>query len=121
MSGPLVAACGLISLLAAVFHVMFWRLFRWPEGLQGSGRLNAAITQVMNIMLIYVFTAYGAALLWLGATAPPLLLAAGGGFLALRCALQPPMFGMSHPGSKALVAIGCAGLALHLAALLARP
>jgi hypothetical protein len=86
---------GLADIAFAVFHLMFWRLFGWPATLWGSGRLNAVITQTLNIVLIYVFAVYGGALLWYalsGPGAPSLLLWAGAGFWALRLALQLMLF-----------------------------
>ncbi len=119
MKEACILLCGALSLLVAVFHLLFWRLFGWPERLKGSGHINAAITQVMNIMLIYVFVAYGVALLWLGPQASALLLVAGAGFIVTRLALQPLMFGLEHAGSMALMAAGLAGLAAHLVVLFA--
>src|SRR5688572_19860272 len=47
--------CGLHSMLFAVFHAAFWKLFRWPSALVGLSKENRAITQILNIRLIYVF------------------------------------------------------------------
>ena len=83
MKTAFVIAAGLFDVAIVVFHVLFWRLFRWPESLAGSGRLNSAITQTLNVMLTYVFAVYAAALLWQGSGAGPALLLPGVGFGAL--------------------------------------
>jgi hypothetical protein len=65
-----------LDLAFAAFHLGFWRLFGWPARLKGSGNLNAAITQTLNVMLTFTFVSYGATLLWLwyrGLIWPPLL------------------------------------------------
>ena len=57
---------GATDLGFALFHAMFWRLFNWPGRLPASGTVNSAITQTLNVVLIYAFCAYGAGLIWLG-------------------------------------------------------
>ena len=47
--------CGLHSMLFAVFHAAFWKLLGWPSTLVGLSRENRAITQILNIRLIYIF------------------------------------------------------------------
>jgi hypothetical protein len=94
----LVAAAGLYNLGFAVFHLMLGRLFAWPSSLVNSGNLNCAITQTLNVVLIYSFVVYGGALLWLSARGPSIstILAAGGGFWLLRAIVQPVLFGMPN-------------------------
>ncbi len=48
-------ACGIYNLVFAAFHVYFWKLCSWKEELPKSGQVNSAITQVLNLRLIYVF------------------------------------------------------------------
>lgn len=111
---------GLIDIGFAVFHAMFWRLFGWPERPQGAGARNAAITQTMNAMLIYVFTVYGSALLGFalaGEPAPRLLALAGAGFWALRLFAQPLYFkSWSRPMTVLTAVFAIAALAHALAA-----
>lgn len=119
MKGALVVAAGLFDLLAALFHIGFWRIFDWPRSLRGTGRVNALTIQVLNLVLIYVFLAYGGALLWLGGQVPALALLIGGGFFAFRLVLQPLFYGLLHPASKALAALALLGALLHLGAAFA--
>lgn len=51
-------AASLFNLSFAVFHVFFWRLFRWKQELARLSFLNRAIMQVMNLCLIAVFLAF---------------------------------------------------------------
>ena len=112
----LARAAGLIDLAFAVFHILFWRLFFWTNTLAASGRINAAITQTLNLVLIYVFVAYGAALIWVVSDAgksTSILLAAGAGFWGLRLAVQFALFPLGHWASV-VVTIGFAvALVVH--------
>ena len=110
---------GLFDLALAGFHLTFWRLLGWREKLALSGRVNAAVTQTLNIVLIYVFAVYGLALISLAHDAGrgmPWMPAAGAGFWALRTVLQPILFAMHHPASIAITAAFVAGTVVHILA-----
>ena len=47
--------CGFFNLTFAVFHLYFWKIFRWKEDLKENSIANRAIIQILNIRLIYVF------------------------------------------------------------------
>lgn len=47
--------CGIYSLAFALFHVVFWRLFRWKQELTKLTVFNRAITQILNLRIIYFF------------------------------------------------------------------
>lgn len=121
MSTPHLLA-GLFDIALAAFHLTFWRLLGWPRGLAASGRTNAAVTQVLNAMLAYVFAAFGAALVGYassGRTIAPIVTAIAAGFWALRTAIQPIMFPPFAPWSIALAVTFAIGCALHVWASLA--
>jgi hypothetical protein len=105
----------------AVFHIAFWRLFKWPASLGPSGYPNIGITQAMNIVLIYVFIAYAAitATQALGGSISPILLLIGAGFWLLRAVIQPILFGMKARVSNAFTVTFIIGLLLHGGAVLA--
>lgn len=110
---------GAIDIGFAIFHVLFWWLFRWPERLAGSGQINAAITQTLNSVLVYVFAVYGGTLVFVGlsgASVSPLLPAAGAGFWALRTLLQPLLFPMRNWASAAVTLAFVVALGTHAAA-----
>lgn len=107
---------GMIDVGFAIFHMLFWRLFSWPDALAGAGRVNAAITQTLNVVLIYVFLVYGAALILAGSTfgaGTALLLAAGAGVWALRLALQFILFSLNHWASVAITLMFGLAFAAH--------
>lgn len=56
--------CAAHSLALALFHVAFWRLFRWPDTLRGTTLPNRAILQIANVQLIWVFLGVAALCLW---------------------------------------------------------
>ncbi|MDR2013631.1 MAG: hypothetical protein LBQ20_11505 [Rhodanobacter sp.] len=61
----LVYICGLFSLGFALFHLAFWKLFGWPRTLQHTHAATRAITQILNLRLIYVFFGIAALCLFL--------------------------------------------------------
>jgi len=46
---------GVYNILFAVFHLLFWRLFRWNADLRSLTPVNRGIMQVLNLCLIFVF------------------------------------------------------------------
>jgi hypothetical protein len=116
----LALAAGLIDLGFALFHVAFRRLFGWPERLAPSGSLNTAITQTLNAMLIFVFLAYGATLIWLsgqGSSVHPVLPLVGAAFWGLRLALQFIWFDLKPWPSKLIAAVFAVTAVVHLLAI----
>ena len=119
----MIAAAGLFDLGFALFHLAFWRLWAWPATLKPSGDLNAAITQTLNIVLLYLFAATG--LLLIAAPEAVETSVAGRAFLGiwtgfwlLRAALQPLLFGLDHKMSRAIFALFLLGGVLHAVPLL---
>ena len=47
--------CGAYNLAFAIFHLFFWKLFKWKDDLRRISVGNRAIMQILNIRLIYVF------------------------------------------------------------------
>lgn len=50
----LLRGAGVGNGLAVALHVMFWRLFDWPDSLAGLQGDNRVLMQVMNLHLIFV-------------------------------------------------------------------
>ena len=48
---------GFYNLLFAVFHLLFWRLFKWNKEMQKLSFANRGIIQILNIQIIYYFVA----------------------------------------------------------------
>ena len=47
--------CGLYSLVFALFHLSFWKIFKWDQNLKKLSFANKAIIQILNIQIIYYF------------------------------------------------------------------
>ncbi|WP_149194819.1 hypothetical protein [Luteimonas suaedae] len=56
----LILLCGLHSLGFALFHLAFWKLFGWKHELRKAALPTRAITQILNLRLIYVFAGIAA-------------------------------------------------------------
>jgi len=118
----LYAAAG-YNVALAVFHLGFWRMFRWREELPKLHPANRGVMQVMNVMLVGVFLLM-AGLLVLRAneiTTTPLGRTLLGGwmlFWLVRAALHPIFFrGSPAATNGALVMLFLAGAGLHAMAL----
>jgi hypothetical protein len=117
----LVLAASAYHVALGVFHVAFWKLFRWREDLPRLTPVNRGVLQVLNIMACYVF--FAVALLqglnpeaWTAGAPGRAGLVAVAGFWLLRAALQP-IFWRRTAVSWAFCALFLLGAGLHLAAL----
>jgi hypothetical protein len=109
---------GVFDLAFAVFHLRFWKVFRWHDELPKLSRANRGIMQVLNLCLTYVFVVMAAACLFM----PDELISIRVGqfalgsfalFWALRTAYQPLFFGLKHPLSVGLFVAFIVGTAIH--------
>ena len=55
----LVQLCGIHSFAFAAFHLAFWKLFDWKLDLQKTSIATRAVTQILNLRLIYLFLGIG--------------------------------------------------------------
>ncbi len=46
---------GVFNLGFAVFHLAFWRLFRWKKDLASLTLINRSVMQILNLCLTFVF------------------------------------------------------------------
>lgn len=118
----MIVAAGLFNLALAVFHAMFWRLFRWPESLAGLDRVNRAILQLVNIFLAAFFVMVGLAFVIFageiaGSQLGRFLLASMAVGWVFRLVLQPVYFGWKSGKSLFVLAVLLLGVVLHLGAL----
>lgn len=51
----LILICGVYSLGFAIFHIGFWKIFRWKSDLSKLRFENRGILQILNIQLIFYF------------------------------------------------------------------
>lgn len=106
-----------------VFHLAFWKLFRWREELPRLATVNRGVLPVLNIMLTYVFFAVAAAQAvdaasWIGTPLGRAATAGVAGFWLLRAAVQP-FFWPRVATSWAMFGLFLLGAALHVLALVA--
>lgn len=119
-SGWIVAAA-VFNAGFGVFHLGFWRLFRWREELPRLGAINRGVVPVLNIMLTYAFFAVAATQAampgaWIDAPLGRAALAGLAGFWVLRAGLQL-IFWPRVGRSWALFGVFLTGATLHALAL----
>ena len=55
MKEALIYAGGVYTIGLIVFHLLFWRIFNWPETLKHLNYVNKATIQVLNISITFIF------------------------------------------------------------------
>ena len=55
MKETLIFAGGIYTVSLIVFHVLFWRIFKWPETLITLNYVNKATIQVLNVSITFIF------------------------------------------------------------------
>jgi hypothetical protein len=55
LSEVMILLGGFYNLGFAIFHLMFWRLFRWKRDLSSLIFINRSVTQILNLCLTFVF------------------------------------------------------------------
>ena len=113
-----ILTAGVFNLVLAVFHLFFWRLFKWPQSLVASGVLNRGVTQILNLAITYLFSL--SALLCFLCPADLAQTALGHFWLLAmaifwlaRALVQPLFFGLRHPASLALFVVFVLGALIH--------
>lgn len=112
------AAAGFNAALA-LFHLGFWRLFRWKEELPKLHPVNRGVMQVINLMLTFVFLLMAGLQMLLpgemSSTALGRLLTAGlTAFWLLRAILQPVFWRtMPKAANAAFICLFMLGAGLH--------
>jgi hypothetical protein len=116
--GWIYAAAGYNAALA-LFHLGFWRIFRWREELPKLHAANRGVMQVLNLMLTFVFLMLSALLVLhaaevTGSRLGRSLLAGMMGFWILRAILQPIFWPtMPKATNGAFVFLFVIGAGLH--------
>jgi len=55
LSEVMILLGGFYNLGFAIFHLMFWRLFRWKRDLSSLPFINRSVMQILNLCLTFVF------------------------------------------------------------------
>ncbi len=51
----LIWICGIFNLAFGIFHLGFWKFFKWESDLKGLSFANKGIIQILNVQIIYYF------------------------------------------------------------------
>ncbi len=109
---------GLYHGLLALFHLGFWKIFRWKEDLSSLSFINRQVMPILNLCLTFTFVIFG----FISVVFPQDLLTTPLGhalllFLALfwlfRAVLQVTYFGVRRLDSLAFVAFFALGVGLY--------
>lgn len=60
MTSILLYLGAILNLGFGIFHMFFWKLFRWEDELLKVSRINRGIFQVLNIVIIFIFFCFAA-------------------------------------------------------------
>src|SRR3989304_1344596 len=98
---------GIYNLGFAIFHLLFWKIFKWKKDLASLTHVNRSVMQILNLRLTYVFLVMAFALFVFSTemTASRLgqaLLIASSVFWFMRVGEQVVFFGRKHKVSNAM-------------------
>ena len=102
-----------------VFHLVFWKLFRWREDLASLTHVNRSVMQILNLRLTYVFLVMAFVLFAFQAeimttSLGQVLLIAFSIFWFMRSVDQFAFFGLRNWISNSLLVVFLIGGFLHL-------
>ena len=106
-------------MVLAVFHLFFWRIFRWQEDLASLTHINRAVMQILNICLTFLFfvmayVSFAHAAELISTSLGRTILASIALFWILRLLLQFAFFGARHWLSVLFIVIFTIGASLYL-------
>jgi hypothetical protein len=110
---------GVYNLGFVVFHLLFWKIFRWKEDLASLTQVNRSVMQILNLRLIYVFLVmayvlFGFQFELLGTKLGQTLLIAFSIFWFMRAVEQVIFFGLKHKVSNGMAVLFFIGGVIHL-------
>lgn len=118
MNEILILSGGIYMLGLIVFHILFWRIFNWPESLMPLNRINKSTIQVLNLSITFIFAIF--AYISFAHSDELLNTELGKSLLVListlwlfRTALQVLFYGVRHKASLALSAYFFLGSLLY--------
>jgi hypothetical protein len=110
---------GIYHIAFAVFHVLFWKLFRWKDELPKLNVINSNVMQILNLRITFIFLVF-AYISFFHST--ELLTTGIGNFLLLAIALgwlgraieQIYFFGLKKAVSVVMFAVFLVGAAIYI-------
>lgn len=114
----LLAIGALYHFAFALFHLAFWKLFRWREELAKLSRVNRGVMQILNLRITYLACVFAALSWWFPrelaeSSIGRYMLAAIALFWATRAAEQIGFFGLKNPISLGFFAVFVAGALIY--------
>lgn len=102
-----------------IFHLFFWKIFKWKKDLKSLLPVNRAVMQIMNICLIFIFFIIGSISLFhvdelLTESLGRVFLISVSGFWFLRLILQFVYFGIRRTLSIILSVLFLLGSIIYI-------
>ena len=54
-TNTIIYLCGIYTLVFAILHIFFWKIFNWKNDLTRLSVINRGVMQILNVCLIYFF------------------------------------------------------------------
>jgi hypothetical protein len=58
MNEYLIKIGGCYHIAFAIFHLLFWKLFKWKKDLKNISWINRSVMQILNLRIIYLFLVF---------------------------------------------------------------
>jgi len=110
---------GFFDIALFVFHMFFWKLFRWETQLKKVSTLNKGVMQVMNLALMVMFLLFSYLLFFeannlIETSFGRTILIGIAFFWFMRTLFQPIFFGCKNLTAAAFIGIFATGSLLHI-------
>lgn len=118
-TNPWLFLCAIYNLGFVVFHLMFWKIFRWKEDLSSLTPINRSVMQILNLRLTYMFLVMAFVLFAfqseiMTTRLGQMLLIAFSVFWFMRSMEQVIFFGIKNKISNGLLVVFLIGGVIHL-------
>src|SRR3990170_5730304 len=110
---------GLYNVAFTIFHLLFWKIFKWKKDLASLSIINRGVMQILNLCLTFVFLIFGYISIFhtkelISTSLGVSLLLLISVFWALRAIEQVVFFGLKNKVSLIFFIIFLTGFVIYL-------
>ena len=115
----LIVVGGLYNFAFVIFHLLFWKIFKWKKDLASLSIINRGVMQILNLCLTFVFLIFGYISIFhtkelISTSLGVSLLLLISVFWALRAIEQVVFFGLKNKVSLIFFIIFLTGFVIYL-------